>query len=242
MAVDLKLRILSGGSYGIQNLMVDLSKKYGIEKPFKDNELFDEMAAVSGYPQIKEFMKLHVGGTAELPIRELMKEAGIDYNNNGFAEEVSLFGFNPQRGITFEMTKQMLKLLGDGIDDFGKELGFRDGDLLKSWNGEELKLTNIQQVLTSYAMSAGEGNELKVTVLREKEISAKEMKKREKAIKKGKKVAELPMTEVNLSGRLKKVKVPQKHAFNIDDQAGEQELLIRKSWLGEYKREKDMKK
>jgi hypothetical protein len=140
------------------------------------------------------------------------------------------------------MTKQMLKLLGDGIDDFGKELGFKDGDLLKSWNGEELKLTNIQQVLTSYAMSAGEGNELKVSVLREKEISAKDKKKREKAIKKGKKVEELPMIEVNLSGRLKKVKVPQKHAFNIDDQASDQQLLIRKSWLGEYKRDANMKK
>ena len=241
MAVDLKLRILSGGNYGIQNLMVDLSRKYGINTPFKDSELFDEMAALSGFPEIKNFMQQHVGGTVELPIRELMYEAGINYSDNGFIEEVSLFGFDPQRGITFDMTRGMLKLLGLGIDDFGKELGFKDGDLLKSWNGEELKLTNIQQVLTSYAMSAGEGNELKVTVLREKKISAKEMKKREKAIKKGKKVAELPMTEVNLSGSLKKVKVPQKHALIIDDQASEQQLLIRKSWLGEYKREKDMK-
>ena len=242
MAVDLKLRILSGGSYGIQNLMVDLSKKYGIEKPFKDGELFDEMAALSGFPEIKDFMQKHVGGTAELPIKELIKEAGIDYSDDGFIEELSIFGFDPQRGITFDMTRGMLKLLGMGIDDFGKELGFKDGDLLKTWNGEELKLTNIQQVLTSYAMSAGEGNELKVTVLREKEISAKEKKKREKALKKGKKVAELPMTEVNLSGKLKKVRTPQKHAFNINDNATEQHLLIRKSWLGEYKRESEMKK
>jgi predicted metalloprotease with PDZ domain len=242
MAVDLKLRTLSGGKYGIQNLMVDLSKKYGIEKPFKDNELFDEMANLSGFPQIKDFMQKHVGGTAELPIKELMKEAGIDYSDNGFIEELSIFGFNPQRGITFDMENQKLKLLGDGIDDFGKELGFRDSDLVKSWNGEELSLSNVQQVLTSYAMSAAEGADLKVTVLREKEIPAKEKKKREKAIKKGKKVEELPMTEVNLSGKLKKVRTPQKHAFNIDDQAGEQELLIRKSWLGEYKRESEMKK
>jgi hypothetical protein len=187
-------------------------------------------------------MQKHVGGAAELPIKELIKEAGIDYSDDGFIEELSIFGFDPQRGITFDMTRGMLKLLGMGIDDFGKELGFKDGDLLKTWNGEELKLTNIQQVLTSYAMSAGEGNELKVTVLREKEISAKEKKKREKAIKKGKKVEELPMTEVNLSGKLKKVRTPQKHAFNINDNATEQQMLIRKSWLGEYKRESEIKK
>jgi predicted metalloprotease with PDZ domain len=242
MAVDLKLRVLSGGKYGIQNLMVDLSKKYGIEKPFKDNELFDEMANLSGFPQIKDFMQKHVGGTAELPIKELMKEAGIDYSDDGFTEELSVFGFNPQRGITFDMKNQKLKLLGDGIDAFGKELGFKDADLVKSWNGEELSLSNVQQVLTSYAMSAAEGSELNVTVLREKEIPAKEKKKREKAIRKGKKVADLPLFEVNLSGKLKKVRTPQKHAFNINDNATEQQLLIRKSWLGEYKREKDMKK
>jgi hypothetical protein len=50
------------------------------------------------------------------------------------------------------------------------------------------------------------------------------------------------MTEVNLSGKLKKVRTPQKHAFNINDNATEQQLLIRKSWLGEYKRESEMKK
>jgi len=140
------------------------------------------------------------------------------------------------------MKNQKLKLLGAGIDDFGMELGFRDADLVKSWNGEELSLSNVQQVLTSYAMSAAEGSELKVIVLREKEIPAKEMKKREKAIKKGKEVEDLPLIEVNLSGKLKKVRTPQKHAFNINDNATEQQLLIRKSWLGEYKRESEMKK
>ncbi len=32
MCLDIKLRKLSGGKYGVQNLMLDLSKKYGKEK------------------------------------------------------------------------------------------------------------------------------------------------------------------------------------------------------------------
>lgn len=242
MAIDLKLRILSAGKYGIQHLMIDLSKKYGIDKPFKDDELFDEMAALSGFPEIKDFMLKHVGGTEDLPTAALMKEAGINYADKGFAEELSMFGFNPQRGITFDMKTQRLKLLGDGIDQFGNELGFKDADMIKSWNGEELTLTNVQSLLTSYAMSAAEGNELSVTVLREIQLPAKEKKKRDKAIKKGKKVEDLALEEVNLSGKLKKIKTPQKHAFNIDENATEKQMMIRKSWLGVYKRDSEIPK
>ncbi len=241
MCVDLKLLILSGGKYGIQNLMVDLSKKYGIQKPFKDDEFFGEMAAVSGFPEIKDFMMKHVGGTAALPIAELTKEAGINYSEKGFSEELSLFGFNPQTGFTFDAKTSRLKLLSeDALDDFGKELGLKKNDLFKVWNGEELTLLNVQDVLQNYAMGAAVGNDLKITVLREKALPAKEMKKRDKMIKKGKTVEALPLEEVNLQGKLKIVKTAQKHAFNIDDKASEKQLNIRKSWLGNYKRAVEM--
>lgn len=244
MCIDLKLRILSKGKYGIQNMMVDLSKKYGIQKPFKDAELFDEMAAVSGYPEIKDFMKKHVGGTAALPIQELMKEAGINYSDKGFIEELSMFGFDPSKGITFDFKQAKLKIISDdAIDDFGKkDLKLKKDDLIKKWNGQELTIANVQEVLTSYAMTASEGTELNVVVLRAKTLSAKEMKKREKLIKKGKTVEDLPLEEVELKGKLRKVSMPQKHAFNVDDKATEQQMLIRKSWLGNYKKASEIKK
>jgi predicted metalloprotease with PDZ domain len=243
MCIDLKLRILSDGKYGIQELMQDLAKKYGIEKPFKDAELFDEMAKVSGFPEIKEFMNTYVAGAKALPIQELMKEAGIKYSTDGYAEELSMFGFDPMRGITFDFQKMLLKIVGeDYLDDFGKELGFKEGDLIKKWDGEELNLQNVQSVLNQYAMKATEGYELKVTVLREKELTKKEMKKRKRREKRGKSVDPIPTVEKELVGKLKVVKTPQKHAFNVDREAGEQALKIRKAWLGDYKFEAQMPK
>lgn len=244
MCVDLKLRILSGGKYGIQSLMVDLSKKYGIEKPFKDDQLFNEIAAVSGFPEMKDFMNKYIGGTEALPIASLLKEAGINYIDNGFADELSMFGFNPAGGITFDMKKSMLKILDDSyIDEFGSnDLGLKGGDLIKKWDGEELTLMNIQSSLTAYASKASEGYELKITVLREKQLSPKDMKKRNKLIKKGKMVEDLPLEEINLSGKLRKVKTPQKHGLIVDEQAIEQQIMIRKSWLGNYKLDKEMGK
>ena len=242
MCIDLKLRILSEGKYGIQALMKDLSKKYGIKKPFKDSELFDEMAAVSGFPQIKEFMTKHVSGTTPLPIKELIQEAGIDYMSDGYMEEVSILGFDPMSGIGFDMKKGLLKVAnGDAIDEFGKkDLGLKEGDLLKVWDGQDIQLANVQTVLSSYAVKAKEGYELKITVLREKALTRKELKKRNKLIKKGKTVDDLPLEEVELAGKLRKVRVKQRHALIIKEDATEQQMKIRKAWLGEYILEKDM--
>jgi glutathione peroxidase len=54
MCLDIKLRQLSGGKYGTQNLMQDLSKTYGKEQSFKDDELFDKITSLT-FPEIRQF-------------------------------------------------------------------------------------------------------------------------------------------------------------------------------------------
>merc|ERR1712173_43727 len=98
----------------------------------------------------------------------------------------------------------------DALDPFGKDImKFKTGDLLKKWNGEELTLSNIEGVMVGYAMSAGEGTELKVTVLR----------------KDGNGIYQ----EVELSGTVQKVPMKVKHAFSIDPNPTPQQLKIRKA-------------
>ncbi|HET8809996.1 MAG TPA: peptidase M61, partial [Flavobacteriaceae bacterium] len=47
MALDIRLRELSNGETGILNLMKKLSQKYGKNKPFNDDELFDDIVAMT---------------------------------------------------------------------------------------------------------------------------------------------------------------------------------------------------
>lgn len=243
MCIDLKLRNLSKGKYGLQDLMTGLSKKYGIEKPFKDADLFEEIASISGFQEMKTFLNAHVGGTDVLPFAELMKSVGIIYTDKGFANELSVFGLNPMGGFGFDMKKSMLKVASDkAIDDFGrKDLGLKVGDLIKEWDGVELNMTNIQSELSSYASKAVEGYELKVTVLREKQISEKEKKKRERLKKRGKMVEDLPLEEIKLSAALRKVRTPQKHSFLLEENCSTEALDLRKSWLGNYKTDTETK-
>lgn len=133
LCLDIKLRELSGGKYGTQDLVRDLSAKYGKDKSFKDDEFFDEITAMT-YPEIREFFRKYVEGTEPLPISEILKAVGIGFGDkvkkeiriydaisHNFTNEY--YGFENFRGEPYELT------------ELGKALGFQSSDLLVSVNG-----------------------------------------------------------------------------------------------------------
>ena len=220
MCLDMKLRSLSNGKYGIQDMMQDLSKKYGINKAFKDKCLFKEIGKVTGYKkQMKDFFKRYVAGAEALPIKDLMAEMGIIYEERGTITELSPFGFAlDESGITFDFAKSMIKLLENGIDPFGKDvLGLEGGDLLYKWQGKEINMQTIQSVLGQYMGTAKEGLDLSVTVLRKNDAGEYE--------------------EKELKGTLRKVPVEVSHALKVNENATAEQVKLRKAWLGAYKEE-----
>jgi predicted metalloprotease with PDZ domain len=216
MCLDLELRTLTNGEYGTQKMMQDLSQKYGIEKPFKDKCLFIEIAKLSGHKkEVMAFFDKYVAGTTPLPIKELVAKAGITYKEKGMVKELSPFGLDMNRGVTFNVEKKKIEVLASGIDQFGKDiLKLEGGDLLHKWNGSELTMASVQQVLTEYMMGMAEGKELNIVVLR--------------------KDKEGVYQEVALSGKLQKMPVEVTHAFSVDENPSEEQMKIRKAWLGDY--------
>jgi len=216
MCLDMELRKLSKGNYGTQNLMNDLAKKYGIDKPFKDKCLFKEIGKVTGYKkEMKAFFASYVDGTTPLPIESLMKDFGIDYKAKGTITELSPFGFNINTGVTFNFAKKLIEIKGSGIDAFGKDiLGLEGGDLLYKWQGQELTMQTLQSVLGQHQMAAKEGFDLSVTVLRKNAAGEYE--------------------EKELKGALRKVPVEVTHALFVNDKASAEQVKLRKAWLGEY--------
>lgn len=84
VCLDIQLREWSKGKYGVLDLVKDLMEVYGKDKPFKDDMLFDEMARVSGYPQLRTFFSEYVEGTKLLPLEAAFLKVGIacDMQNN----------------------------------------------------------------------------------------------------------------------------------------------------------------
>ena len=79
MGLDIALRKRSGGAYGVQELVRDLQRTYGVGRPFKDEELFDMIAALTG-PDIGDFLRQHLDHSGALPLERWFAEVGMTYD------------------------------------------------------------------------------------------------------------------------------------------------------------------
>src|SRR5258706_14891083 len=138
MCLDIKLRTLSQGKYGMRNLILDLSKKFGKTYAFRDDLLFDEITALT-YPEINEFLKRYVGGAERLPLKEMLGLAGVTYIPEKTAREIRLGLTNKAIGVKESNGKQMLTIINLGaLDTQGKVFNFQADEALVKMNGEDL--------------------------------------------------------------------------------------------------------
>lgn len=86
MCLDLKLRELSGGTYGVKDLVLQLTERYGPGKPFEDNQLFADMVQLSGFPELRAFIASYIEGAEPLPLEEILLKAGLKFEDGKISE------------------------------------------------------------------------------------------------------------------------------------------------------------
>ena len=136
MCLDILIREKSGGERGILWVMKNLALKYGKEKPFKDEDLIEEIVAMT-YPEVGTFFNDHVIGTTPINYDMYFAKAGL---TNGEAEV-------PLRGIIFANNTQLF--FGPQPDETGvfqfvvnalnpsvEAMGVQIGDVLLGIEGE----------------------------------------------------------------------------------------------------------
>jgi len=207
MCLDIKLRQLSYGSYGLIDLLRDLSKKYGAEKSFVDEELFDEITAMT-YPEIREFFATYVEGSKKLPYKEFLSVVGLDFGGGAKEKEFSL----GTQAIDFDMKTKRIYIKSDDIDEFGKSLGLKQGDQYTKVNGKELEVSKIQSIINDFFTKAVEGEDVEI------EVARKDADGNEKL--------------VLLKGKMKMVTAEGKPEVKLSKNPTEEQLRLRKAWMG----------
>ena len=76
--LDIEILKLSDGKKGLREVILDLSKKYGVRKTFDEDKFFDEIASMT-YPEIKTFIDKYIIHAEPLPLKEYFSWLGIDY-------------------------------------------------------------------------------------------------------------------------------------------------------------------
>jgi predicted metalloprotease with PDZ domain len=162
MLLDIRLRDLSGGKMTLLKLVNDLTKKYGPEKPFKDNELIDVIVKMT-YPEIGDFFKNYIIGEQPLPYKEYFAKMGWDFEAEKTSKKMG-FGKTQLEGA-MENNKLVLKL--KPLEE--NALGIQEGDQLVSINGQELTMMNGQQLMEAF-MNPAPDTEIEVGVRRSGEL------------------------------------------------------------------------
>ncbi|WP_204345251.1 peptidase M61 [Psychroserpens algicola] len=76
MCLDILLREESHGNRSMLSLMKELSHTYGIEKPFEDDTLIEEITAMT-YPSVGVFLKTHVVGGTPIDYNTFFDKVGV---------------------------------------------------------------------------------------------------------------------------------------------------------------------
>jgi predicted metalloprotease with PDZ domain len=214
MCLDIKLRQLSKGEYGMQDLVKDLSKKYGKTKPFKDEKLFEEITAMT-YPEIGEFLKTYVAGSESLPLNEIFQLVGVNYIERFVSPELSL-GLESE-AVTITQIDGAPKLaIADttALNNQGKALGFKKDDAIVKINGEVIPYNNeFRDFFGRQQQSLEEGKKLTYTVLRKNETG--------------------DLKEVELAADVIIVDRVVRHLLGMNDQATPEQLALRNAWITE---------
>lgn len=213
MCLDIKLRKLSGGKYGMQNLAADLGKKFGKSKAFQDDQLFDEITKLT-YPEIGEFLKRYVGGPEKLPLKETFDLVGVNFQPEVSNLELSL-GLE-QNAVTLAQVESKPKLAignADALNDQGKALGLKTGDILVKMNGEIIPDLGPEfgVFITKQQQGLAEGNTIFFGVLRKNEAGEQQ--------------------ELELKAPVKKVERKKKFIITFNESPTAEQSALRESWL-----------
>lgn len=202
MALDIRLRELSGGQMGLLDLMKKLSEKYGKDRPFEDDQLISDIVEMS-YPEIQDFFDTYVSGSTPIPYYEFFEKAGLEERE--VMTEVGYFlkGQNPYiRGD--QQTMEIIFRDDIEMNSFLKDLGIEGGETLKSINGTEYTIQNVYDLISA-SEEWENGDDISMVVVRDGE-------------------------EVSLEGKVSTPMDTDKKLMEVQNADGEK-IELRNAWL-----------
>jgi predicted metalloprotease with PDZ domain len=165
MCIDIIIREKSNGERGILDLMQKLSKEYGPNKPFNDDELFAKITSLT-YPEVGEFLATYVAGPTPIKYDDFFAKVGVGKTTiktpiNPFLKDQS----TPY--ITVDgKTKEIMVIPDNTLNDFMTTLGIKGGDIILAINNKDYNLDNIYDMIME-SQNWKTGDKVSVKIRRE---------------------------------------------------------------------------
>lgn len=145
MCLDIIIRSESNGEKGILWVMKQLSDKYGKQKPFKDDLLFDEIISLT-YPSVKLFFENHVQGNIPINYNDFFEKVGLKVVEG----KVKTNFIRSGGGLIFKAGEDNDKIyFGSNVanNSFWSDQGVVNDDLLISIDNVQVTMENVNTIL-----------------------------------------------------------------------------------------------
>jgi predicted metalloprotease with PDZ domain len=166
MCLDVILRAESGGERSLIGVMQELSSRYGVERPFEDDAIIDEITAMT-YPEVGAFLATHVVGDIPIDYDECLAPVGLEVATDRVPsallfldQQTPFIDGNPATGELFFRSVALNSTL--------EAIGVEGGDVIRSFNGTAYDLSNVQ-ALAQASMALTPDSEITLVVEREGE-------------------------------------------------------------------------
>ena len=166
MALDLRLRELSKGKMGILDLMKKLSEKFGKNTPFKDDELIPTIVSLT-YPEIQNFFDNYITGSTPIPYDQFLAKVGVTFSTEDTPTSYFINGQVPYIDGNPESMELFFRK-GITLNTFLKQLGVKNGDIIKEVNGTAYTIENVYDLVMG-SQSWNEGDDITMLLEREDE-------------------------------------------------------------------------
>ncbi len=147
MCIDIIIREKSNGERGILDLMQKLSKEYGVNKAFNDNELFDKITQLT-YPEVGEFLKTYVAGSTPIPYVTYFSKVGIEKTSLKTPSNIFLKGKTPYINVD-RKTKEIIISPYNELSEFYTSLGLKGNDVLLAINDIPYSFETIYDMINA---------------------------------------------------------------------------------------------
>lgn len=157
MIMDIFLLEKTGGKRGLREVILDLSKKYGPQKAFSEENFFNEFVSLT-HPEMQTLIDKYIINAELLPIAEYFGKLGIDY-----IPEVATGEMIADRGHTLSYNGTNFFI--SEVREASEREGLKVNDVIAAVNGVEASHANFE-TLIPIIQGIQPGDTLTYTVLR----------------------------------------------------------------------------
>ncbi len=159
--LDIRLLELSSGERGLREVYLELIKKFGKENPFDNGTFFETFIAMT-YPEIKDFIDMHIKKNTPFNFKDEMNKIGVSY----FEKQLNPDNV-PTMGINIGPDGQGKGIIVSLTDDYQGTL-LKKGDRITHINDTELNMHTYSKIMEDIKQSTV-GDTYMITIIREGE-------------------------------------------------------------------------